>query len=155
MTDEINAYLWGRRYKIHERALMNRMYYQERQRIFEWREGFVKATSILAGSVAFANVADPTIIKWCAAFITGASTASFRPCRQRERRRAEKPLRPVTVNLPIAISPITCAFTLRRCVRRSFAFLAMRHVIQWAKIFCLTQRRNDATLRAKNLNGSP
>ena len=28
---------------------------------------------------------------------------------------AEKPVRPVTVNLPIAISPITCAFTLRRC----------------------------------------
>ena len=77
MSDENHDYLWDRRCKIHERALMNRMYYQERQRIFEWREGFVKAASILAGSVAFANVADPTIIKWCAAFITGASTASL------------------------------------------------------------------------------
>ena len=38
--------------------------------------------------------------------------------------------------------------SLRRCVRPSFAFLAMRHVIKWAKIFCLTQRRSDATLRA-------
>ena len=27
----------------------------------------------------------------------------------------EKTVRPVTVNLDIAISPITCAFTLRRC----------------------------------------
>jgi len=35
--------------------------------------------------------------------------------------------------------------TLRICVKPSFAFLAMRHVIQWAKIFCLTQRRNDAS----------
>gem|GEM_PF-2770852 len=59
----------------------------------------------------------------------------------------KKSVRPVTVNQDIAVSPITCAFTLRRCVRTSLAFLAMRHVIQWAKIFYLTQRRNDATLR--------
>jgi len=46
--------------------------------------------------------------------------------------------------------------SLRRCVRPSFAFLTMRHVIHWAKIFCLTQRRNDATLRAKqNLQSPP
>ncbi len=56
---------------------MNRMYYQERQRIFEWREGFVKAASILAGPIAFAKVADPEIIKWCAVIITGGSTASL------------------------------------------------------------------------------
>ena len=33
------------------------------------------------------------------------------------------------MNLDIAVTSITCAFTLRRCVRLSFAFLAMRHVI--------------------------
>ena len=35
--------------------------------------------------------------------------------------------------------------TLRRCVTHSFAFLAMRHVIQWAKVFlshATAQRRN-------------
>ncbi len=40
----------------------------------------------------------------------------------------EKTVRPVTVNLDIAISPITCAFTLRRCVRPSFAFQTIRYV---------------------------
>lgn len=77
MTDENNKYLWERRYEVKVRALMNRMYYQERQRIFEWREGFIKAASILAGSIAFAKVTDPAIIQWCAAFITAASTLSL------------------------------------------------------------------------------
>ncbi|MDD5322754.1 MAG: hypothetical protein PHD43_19510 [Methylococcales bacterium] len=78
MTDiKNNDYLWQRRYDVKVRALMNRMYYQERQRIFEWREGFIKAASILAGSIAFANVTDPEIIKWCAVFITAASTFSL------------------------------------------------------------------------------
>jgi hypothetical protein len=77
MTDENFNYLWQRRYEIKVRALMNRMYYQERQRIFEWREGFIKAASILAGSIAFAKVTEPEIIQWCAAFITAASTFSL------------------------------------------------------------------------------
>lgn len=77
MNDASQDYLWKRRYKIQERALMNRMYYQERQRIFEWREGFIKAASILAGSIAFAKVADPEVIKWCAVVVTGGSTASL------------------------------------------------------------------------------
>ena len=41
--------------------------------------------------------------------------------------------------------------SLRRCVRPSFC---LSHNTDWpriwAKIFCLTQRRNDATLRAKH-----
>jgi hypothetical protein len=77
MSDENSEYLWKRRYEVKVRALMNRMYYQERQRIFEWREGFIKATSILAGSIAFARVTDPEIIKWCAFFITTTSTCSL------------------------------------------------------------------------------
>jgi hypothetical protein len=77
MSKEYEDYLHERRYKIKERALMNRMYYQERQRIFEGREGLVKAASIIAGSIAFSKVADPDVIKWCAVVITGGSTASL------------------------------------------------------------------------------
>mgnify|MGYP001200981767 CR=1 FL=1 len=70
-------YLWGKRYQIMVRALTNRIYYQERQRIFEWRDGLIKAASILAGSVAFANVTNPDVVKYSAAFITAASTFSL------------------------------------------------------------------------------
>ncbi|SJM94991.1 hypothetical protein [Crenothrix polyspora] len=77
MDNENTDYLWQRRHDIKVRALMNRMYYQERQRIFEVREGIVKAASILAGSIAFARVADQAIIQWCAAIITTASTLSL------------------------------------------------------------------------------
>jgi len=75
MTDA--EYLWQRRHDIKVRALTNRIYYQERQRIFEWRESFIKAASILAGSIAFAKISSPEIIQWCTAFITAASTASL------------------------------------------------------------------------------
>lgn len=77
MSDENDKYLWQRRYDIKVRALTNRMYYQERQRIFDQREGFIKAASILAGSFAFAKVTDPKIIQWCAVIITGGSTLSL------------------------------------------------------------------------------
>lgn len=78
MNDEQeHEYLWKRLHEIKVRTLTNRIYYQERQRIFEWRDGFVKAASILAGSVAFARVTDPEVIQWCAAFITASSTASL------------------------------------------------------------------------------
>ncbi len=60
-----------------EVGLIDVLIYQERQRIFELREGIIKAASILASSIAFAKVADPYIIRLCAAFITGASTASL------------------------------------------------------------------------------
>lgn len=77
MSDDYATYLWQRRYDVKVRALTNRLYYQERGRIFEWRDGAIKALSILAGSVAFARVAEPEIIQWCAAFITASSTASL------------------------------------------------------------------------------
>jgi len=77
MTDENHDYLWNRRHEVKVRALTNRIYYQERQCIFEWREGFIKAASILAGSIAFAKVTNPEIIQWCAAFITASTTASL------------------------------------------------------------------------------
>jgi hypothetical protein len=77
MNDENQRYLWQRRYDIKLRALMNRFYYQERLRIFECREGFIKAFSILLGSVAFANVSDQVIIKWCALLITFFTTISL------------------------------------------------------------------------------
>jgi len=59
------------------RVLMNRMYYMERQRIFEFREGFIKAISIVAGSVALAKVANQDVLQFCAAVITLASTISL------------------------------------------------------------------------------
>jgi len=77
MSEEEYGYLWRRRYEVVLRALMNRMYYQERQRIFECREGLIKAASIFAGSIAFAKVAEPLIIQWCAIIITATSTISL------------------------------------------------------------------------------
>ena len=70
-------YLWNRRVDLRVRVLTNRMYYQERQRIFEFREGFVKAASLVGGSVAFAKVTDPVVVQWCAAVIGGSSAASL------------------------------------------------------------------------------
>ncbi|MDN4038675.1 hypothetical protein [Massilia sp. YIM B02443] len=67
----------NRRSDIRLRALMNRMYYQERQRIFELREGLVKVVSLLAGSAALAKVADPQIVQWCAVVITANTAASL------------------------------------------------------------------------------
>ena len=37
------------------------------------------------------------------------------------------------------------AFNVAPLRETFFSFLSIRHVIQWAKVFCLTQRRNDAT----------
>lgn len=70
-------YLWDRRCDVRLRALMNRIYYQERQRIFEFRDGFVKVVALLAGSVAFAKVADAQVIQYCAAAITVTSAGSL------------------------------------------------------------------------------
>jgi hypothetical protein len=75
--DEEFLYLWGRRSKLRQRVLVNRLYYQERQRIFEWREGFVKVVSILAGSIAFSKVANEDIVKLCAIAITCTSAGSL------------------------------------------------------------------------------
>ncbi|WP_143054440.1 hypothetical protein [Massilia timonae] len=70
-------YLWNKRCDVQLRALTNRLYYQERQKIFEWRDGIVKVISILAGSVAFGNVTHALVIQWCAAIVTISSAASL------------------------------------------------------------------------------
>lgn len=71
------AYLHKKRCDIRLRALTNRYYHQERQRIFELRDGGVKAVAIFAGSIAFANVANKIIIQGCAAAITLSSAGSL------------------------------------------------------------------------------
>jgi hypothetical protein len=70
-------YLWNRRCDLQQRALANRIYQQERQRIFEWREGVIKIISLLSGSYAFAKVADPLVVQWCAVAITLSSACSL------------------------------------------------------------------------------
>jgi hypothetical protein len=70
-------YLWERRVDIRIRVLMNRIYYQERQRIFEFREGIVKAASIAAGAVTVSKVGEKHIVEICAAIITGSSAVSL------------------------------------------------------------------------------
>lgn len=77
MNDESRQYLWNRRYKLKLRALMNRLYYQERQSIFEAREAFIKALSILAGSFAFVKVASPELVQWCVFMITAGNTLAL------------------------------------------------------------------------------
>lgn len=71
------TYLWERRAAIQLRALSNRIYYQERQRIFEAREGWVKAASIIGGSVALAKITDPLFMQILGAVIAGASALSL------------------------------------------------------------------------------
>jgi len=70
-------YLWGRRAAIKLRVLNNRLYHQERQRIFETREGAIKVISILAGSLIFSKLANPDIVLWGAAAVTVSSAVSL------------------------------------------------------------------------------
>jgi hypothetical protein len=77
MSDDELGYLWSRRSAIQLRALMNRIYYQERQRIFEAREGVIKVIAILGGSLAFSKIADAELVQWCAAIITTSTAASL------------------------------------------------------------------------------
>jgi hypothetical protein len=53
------------------------MYYQERQSIFEFRDGASKAISLVSGSIAFANVANPNVVRYAAALVTMAGIASL------------------------------------------------------------------------------
>ena len=72
MTSDEYQYLWNKHHQLKLRVLANRIYQQERQRRFEFREGIIKAMSIIAGTVAFANVTNQNllIIKWCLFLIT-------------------------------------------------------------------------------------
>lgn len=70
-------YLWGRRCEIRLRVYSNRLYQQERQRIFEFREGLVKVASLAAGSVAIAKVAHPEQVQYSVAAIFIGTAASL------------------------------------------------------------------------------
>lgn len=75
-TDEWN-YLCERRAELQVHVLANRLYQQERQRIFELREGAVKVISLVAGSVSFVKVADPQFLQVSAAVLVIATSASL------------------------------------------------------------------------------
>ncbi|HEY4081353.1 MAG TPA: hypothetical protein VGM81_11685 [Burkholderiaceae bacterium] len=70
-------YLYERRSELLVHVLSNRFYQQERQRIFEAREGAVKVSSLVAGSVAFVRVADPQLLQICAAVLVVATSISL------------------------------------------------------------------------------
>lgn len=70
------------------------MYYQERQRIFDLREGLVKVFSILAGSAVFAKVVPSEVTPWFGIAITAASASSLvfgfgKKSRESEKRSAD------------------------------------------------------------------
>lgn len=56
---------------------MNQLYQQERQRLFELREGGVKVCSLLAGSAVISRLADPQVILVAAAVIFVGTAASL------------------------------------------------------------------------------
>lgn len=72
-----HEYLWGKRCRILLRAYTNRLYQQERQRIFELREGLVKVSSLAAGSVAIAKVTSPEFVSMAVAVIFTGTAASL------------------------------------------------------------------------------
>ena len=70
-------YLWERRCELKVRVLTNRYYQQERQRIFETRDGFIKVVSLVSGSVAFTGVLDPAMLKVLAFFLVLGSAPAL------------------------------------------------------------------------------
>jgi hypothetical protein len=70
-------YLWQRRSDVRLRALMNRLYQQERQARFERREAYVKVASIVLSSVAFSKVASDRALQYLAAIVFAASMLSL------------------------------------------------------------------------------
>lgn len=79
MTPDEWNYLWNRRFDLRLRVLMNQLYQQDRQRLFELREGGVKVCSLLAGSAVISRLADPQVITVAAAviFISTATSLVF------------------------------------------------------------------------------
>ncbi|CAG2126849.1 hypothetical protein LMG31506_00203 [Cupriavidus yeoncheonensis] len=77
MEESEHTYQWARRNEVMVRALTNRLYQQERQRIMEWREGAIKATSLIAGSAAIARIADPMVLSWAGAVVVLGTTLSL------------------------------------------------------------------------------
>jgi hypothetical protein len=71
------SYLHQRRFDLRLRARMNRLYQQRRQAVMELREGAVKVASLIAGSVALANVANPVTVQIAAAVIFAGTAAAL------------------------------------------------------------------------------
>lgn len=70
------SYLSGRRVNLRVRALSNRLYQQERQRIMERREGLVKVAALVFGSVALSRVVTNRTITDLGLAVIFAGTAS-------------------------------------------------------------------------------
>ena len=70
-------YLHQQRFNLRLRALMNRLYQQERMRRLELREGMVKVASLLAGSAALARVADPLVVTAAAGVVFVGTAAAL------------------------------------------------------------------------------
>lgn len=68
---------WNRRQDLRIRALSNRRYQLERQRVMEWREGAVKVASLAAGSVAVTRIADAALIYSAVAVIFVGTSSSL------------------------------------------------------------------------------
>lgn len=77
MDADTQDYKWWRRNEVMVRALTNRLYQQERQRIMELREGLVKVISLVAGSTAIARVANPDVLAWAGVAIVTATSFSL------------------------------------------------------------------------------
>lgn len=77
MTDAQYDFEWSRRNDLLVRALTNRLYQQERQRIMEWREGLVKVVSLAAGSAAIAKVMAPEILALGGSIVVVATSLSL------------------------------------------------------------------------------
>ena len=75
MTND--EYLHKLYYDIRLRALTNRFYYQERQRIFELRDNLVRASSLIAGSFAFVNLLNQEILKIAIGVVTAGNALSL------------------------------------------------------------------------------
>lgn len=75
--DAYRKNLWNRRQDLRVRALANRRYQLERQRVMEWREGAVKVASLAAGSVAVTRVAEAALIYSAVAVIFVGTSSSL------------------------------------------------------------------------------
>ncbi len=78
MTQPSEAdYLWQKRFDVLLRVRMNRIYQQRRQALMESREGFVKVSSLIAGSAAIAKVTSPEVIAACVAVIFSGTASAL------------------------------------------------------------------------------
>lgn len=77
LTDSEWQYLWQKRFDLVLRAMMNRMYQQERQRRLEQREGWVKVASLVLGSAAWASITEHDTLAVAGALVFALSGASL------------------------------------------------------------------------------